>query len=96
MRQAACQDAHLQGWRRRSRPALAVCHRPAKPPHASAAHPSGSMQARARLDPLLLCRQETVVATSDLECYTLDRATFHSLLGPVEDLWRFEALRKVR
>ena len=27
-----------------------------------------------------------MTATSDMECYTLDRATFHSLLGPVEDL----------
>ena len=32
---------------------------------------------------------------TDMECYSLDRGTFHSLLGPVEDLWRFEALRKV-
>ena len=36
-----------------------------------------------------------MTATSDLECYALDRKTFDSLLGPVEDLWRFEALRKV-
>ena len=35
------------------------------------------------------------MAQTEVECYTLDRATFNSLLGPVEDLWRFEALRKV-
>ena len=42
-----------------------------------------------------MCRKETVVAQTEAECYTLDRTTFTSLLGPVEDLWRFEALRKV-
>ena len=36
-----------------------------------------------------------MVAQTEVECYTLDRTTFNSLLGPIEDLWRFEALRKV-
>ena len=35
------------------------------------------------------------MAQTEAECYTLDRTTFTSLLGPIEDLWRFEALRKV-
>jgi len=29
-------------------------------------------------------------------CYTLSRARFNELLGPFEDVWRFEALRKAR
>ena len=29
-------------------------------------------------------------------CYTLARKAFNELLGPIEDMWRFEALRKVR
>ena len=29
-------------------------------------------------------------------CYTLSRKAFNELLGPIEDMWRFEALRKVR
>lgn len=28
-------------------------------------------------------------------CYTLARKAFDELLGPIEDVWRFEALRKV-
>ena len=28
-------------------------------------------------------------------CYTLARKSFNSLLGPIQDVWRFEALRKV-
>ena len=28
-------------------------------------------------------------------CYTLQRKAFDSLLGPIQDVWRFEALRKV-
>ena len=28
-------------------------------------------------------------------CYTLARKSFDSLLGPIQDVWRFEALRKV-
>ena len=28
-------------------------------------------------------------------CYTLNRRAFHDILGPIEDIWRYEALRKV-
>ena len=28
-------------------------------------------------------------------CYSLGRKEFDALLGPIEDVWRFEALRKV-
>lgn len=28
-------------------------------------------------------------------CYTMDRKAFDNLLGPIEDVWRYEALRKV-
>ncbi len=28
-------------------------------------------------------------------CYSLGRKAFDELLGPIEDVWRFEALRKV-
>jgi hypothetical protein len=28
-------------------------------------------------------------------CYSLGRKAFNELLGPIEDVWRFEALRKV-
>ena len=28
-------------------------------------------------------------------CYTLDRKAFDMLLGPIESVWRFEALRRV-
>ena len=28
-------------------------------------------------------------------CYTLGRAAFNELLGPIEDVWRYETLRKV-
>lgn len=28
-------------------------------------------------------------------CYTLNRKAFHDILGPIEDIWRYEALRKV-
>ena len=35
--------------------------------------------------------------TADLYtvCYSLGRKEFDALLGPIEDVWRFEALRKV-
>lgn len=35
--------------------------------------------------------------TADLYtvCYSLGRKAFDELLGPIEDVWRFEALRKV-
>jgi hypothetical protein len=29
-------------------------------------------------------------------CYTLGRKAFHELLGPIEDVWRYETLRKAR
>jgi hypothetical protein len=37
-----------------------------------------------------------VVADTYTVCYTLSRKAFNELLGPIEDMWRFEALRKVR
>lgn len=36
-----------------------------------------------------------MTAKSQLVCYTLTRKSFDSLLGPIQDVWRFEALRKV-
>lgn len=30
-----------------------------------------------------------------LVCYSLERAAFNDLLGPIQDVWRFEALRRV-
>lgn len=29
-------------------------------------------------------------------CYALGRKAFNELLGPIEDVWRYEALRKVQ
>ncbi|DBA85047.1 TPA: cGMP-dependent protein kinase [Trebouxia sp. C0005] len=37
----------------------------------------------------------SVTAKSGVVCYTLARKSFDSLLGPIQDVWRFEALRKV-
>lgn len=37
-----------------------------------------------------------VVADSALSCFVMKRADFERLLGPYEELWRYEALRKVR
>lgn len=28
-------------------------------------------------------------------CYTLNRKAFNEVLGPIQDIWRYEALRKV-
>ena len=41
------------------------------------------------------CRAATVTADSYLVCFSLTRKSFDNLLGPIEDVWRFEALRKV-
>ena len=35
-----------------------------------------------------------MTAEGVLECYTLERSAFNDLLGPVQDVWRFEALRR--
>jgi hypothetical protein len=35
-------------------------------------------------------------ADSYVVCYTLGRAAFNELLGPIEDVWRYETLRRVR
>ncbi|KAL0050057.1 hypothetical protein WJX82_003639 [Trebouxia sp. C0006] len=40
-------------------------------------------------------RAASVTAKSGVVCYTLARKSFDSLLGPIQDVWRFEALRKV-
>ncbi len=42
-----------------------------------------------------VCRAASVTAKSGVVCYTLARKSFDSLLGPIQDVWRFEALRKV-
>jgi len=41
-------------------------------------------------------RAADVIADTYTVCYTLSRKAFNELLGPIEDMWRFEALRKVR
>jgi hypothetical protein len=35
------------------------------------------------------------VADGPLGCYVMRRSNFERLLGPYEELWRYEALRKV-
>ena len=37
-----------------------------------------------------------IISEGHTVCYTLSRARFNELLGPFEDVWRFEALRKAR
>lgn len=37
-----------------------------------------------------------IVADGPLGCFVMKRADFERLLGPYEELWRYEALRKVR
>ncbi len=41
------------------------------------------------------CRAADVTADIYTVCYSLGRKAFDELLGPIEDVWRFEALRKV-
>ena len=36
-----------------------------------------------------------MAAKTAVVCYTLARKSFDGLLGPIQDVWRFEALRKV-
>jgi hypothetical protein len=36
-----------------------------------------------------------VVADGPLTCFAMKRSDFERLLGPYEELWRYEALRKV-
>ena len=36
-----------------------------------------------------------MVADVHTVCFSLGRKAFTELLGPIEDVWRFEALRKV-
>jgi len=40
-------------------------------------------------------RQGTATAMTACTCYMLDRSQFQRLLGPLEDMWRFEALKVV-
>ncbi|KAI3430680.1 hypothetical protein D9Q98_005269 [Chlorella vulgaris] len=40
-------------------------------------------------------RSATATADSYVVCYTLGRAAFNELLGPIEDVWRYETLRRV-
>ena len=44
---------------------------------------------------LRFCRAADVTADLYTVCYSLGRKEFDALLGPIEDVWRFEALRKV-
>ena len=37
----------------------------------------------------------TVTAEGYVVCFALSRAAFNDLLGPIEDVWRYESLRKV-
>jgi hypothetical protein len=39
---------------------------------------------------------QAVVAEGPLVCCVMRRADFERLLGPYDELWRYEALRKVR
>ena len=41
-------------------------------------------------------RESGARADTYVVCYTLNRKAFHDILGPIEDIWRYEALRKVR
>jgi hypothetical protein len=36
-----------------------------------------------------------IIADGALSCFVMKRADFERLLGPYEELWRYEALRKV-
>ncbi len=40
-------------------------------------------------------READARADTYVVCYTLNRRAFHDILGPIEDIWRYEALRKV-
>lgn len=44
---------------------------------------------------IVRCRAADVTADVYTVCYSLGRKAFDELLGPIEDVWRFEALRKV-
>lgn len=41
------------------------------------------------------CRPSDATAESYVACYTLQRKAFNKLLGPIEEVWKLEALRKV-
>lgn len=40
-------------------------------------------------------RTATVTAIGFVSCFKLSRAVFNQLLGPIQDVWRYEVLRKV-
>lgn len=40
-------------------------------------------------------RAATAITKSDCVFYTLERQQFQSLLGPLDQIWRFQALQKV-
>lgn len=40
-------------------------------------------------------REESVVADTKLVCYVMKKSHFEELLGPYEDVWRYDSLRKV-
>lgn len=52
-------------------------------------HPFASHTRR----PCFIC---TAAADGYVVCYALGRKAFNELLGPIEDVWRYETLRKVR
>jgi CRP-like cAMP-binding protein len=41
-------------------------------------------------------RAATVVTKTTCTFYTLERSLFQSILGPLDQIWRFQALQKVR
>lgn len=51
--------------------------------------------APAAVAPSTQVRASDLVAATAMIVYTLTRAKFNELLGPYEDVWRFEALKKV-
>ncbi len=42
-----------------------------------------------------LCRPADATAETYVVCYILKRSAFNKLLGPIEEVWKLEALRKV-
>lgn len=41
------------------------------------------------------CRNVDAIADTAVVCFTLKRSAFNKLLGPIEEVWKLEALRKV-
>ena len=41
------------------------------------------------------CRSAEAAAETFVACFVLKKAAFNKLLGPIEEVWKLEALRKV-